>query len=165
MSVFQLSMQNGTILFRHVGYKTKKNLSLQHRFLITTYILNAMSKLFIRFTVIFVALYICSTYIASVFFEVDIWSAAYRVLFEIGISMCMTAQGRFHCRYLRWTMYGITAQDALVELDNFFDIFPADVIVIVPSLLIIAGLSTTLVLATIHYLKVRKIKKQWQSQH
>ena len=62
-------------------------------------------------------------------------------------------------------MYGITAQDALVELDNFFDIFPADVIVIVPSLLIIAGLSTTLVLATIHYLKVRKIKKQWQSQH
>lgn len=62
-------------------------------------------------------------------------------------------------------MYCITLSDILVSVDGIFDLLPYNFIVFVPVGLFILGLLIPLTLALIHYIKVRKQKKIWQSRN
>lgn len=120
-----------------------------------------MSKLFIRLTVVAVSLYMILCTVVAATIGVSVWSHAYTVLFEICVCLCMTAQGKYHCRFMRWTAYGICASDTLMSADELFDFMPRSAAIMVPVALIAVGLSTTTALAIRHYHKVRKIKRQW----
>ncbi|KWW29446.1 MAG: hypothetical protein AUK63_1357 [bacterium P3] len=124
-----------------------------------------MSKLLVRLTVVSVAIYLLCCYVAVMVWGIDIWSQLYYILFELCLCACMTAQGKYHCKYLRWTMYCITLSDILVSVDGIFDLLPYNFIVFVPVGLFILGLLIPLTLALIHYIKVRKQKKIWQSRN
>lgn len=123
-----------------------------------------MSRLLIRLTIVAVALYIVACYLASLLGGTDIWSQTYYLLFEICTCLCISKQGVYHCRYIKWTAYAIFLQDCLVTADVLFDFLPANYWVLAPPAIIVAGLATTLTLAIRHYIKVRKIKKIWRSK-
>ena len=124
-----------------------------------------MSKLFIRLTVVIVSLYIIACHVAALTIGINLWSYTYTVLFEICVCLCISEQGRYHCKYIKWTAYGITISDALVSTDELFDYLPYSVAVFVPIALIAAGLATTTALAVKHYIKVRKLKKKIANEY
>lgn len=119
-----------------------------------------MSKLIIRLTILIVALYMGLCHIIAILYAVNLWSHTYTVLFEICVCLCITAQGKYHCRYMMWTAYGICLSDALVSADELFDFIPCTMIVILPAVVIAIGLLTTITLAIIHYIKVLKLKRR-----
>lgn len=119
-----------------------------------------MSKLFVRITVLLVALYMLVCHIAAVMWQINLWHHIYTVLFEICVCLCITAQGKYHCKFIRWTAYAITLNDAIVSADELLDFMPYHMAIILPFILITIGLLTTTTLSVKHYLKVKKLKRR-----
>lgn len=124
-----------------------------------------MSKFTVRFTVIAVALYLILCYIIEMAVHINIWSQTYYLMFELCTCLCISKQGVYHCKFIKWTAYGILISDTIVCADNLFDIFYADFIVLVPPIIISIGLITTTTLAIKHFIKVKRLKKIWMVEH
>lgn len=121
-----------------------------------------MSRLVIRWTIILVSVYLTVTYLVSDIFAVDIWRQYYYLLFELCVCLCISKQGVYHCKYIKWTAYAILAQDTLVCSDAMFNYLPTSLMALVPPLIIAAGLTVTTTLSARHYFRINKIKRQWR---
>lgn len=124
-----------------------------------------MSKFFVRWTVILVAVYLIVCYLTTAIFRTDIWRQIYYLLFELCVCLCLTAQGAYHCKYIRWTAYGIFIEDCVATSDTFFDYIPDNILAVVSPTILTLGLAITTALAIRHYIKVRRIKKIWRVSH
>ena len=120
-----------------------------------------MSKLIVRLTIILTALYLVFCYMGAFVWQSDFWSPYYKLLFELYVCLCISKQGVYHCKYIKYTAYGILLSDTIVCIDNTYDFFPINFMVFVPAVIIAAGLCTTTTLAIRHYIKVRRFKKRW----
>lgn len=121
-----------------------------------------MSKFIVRFTVITVSVYLILCYLSEVVFGVNIWNQSYYLLFEFCLCLCISKQGVYHCRFIKYTAYGILASDTLVCTDNMLDIFPVNFMVLIPPAIIAGGLLTTTTLAIRHFIRVQRLKKIWK---
>lgn len=122
-----------------------------------------MSKFIVRITVILVAAYLLVCYFAATVFGVDIWSQWYYLLFELCLCLCISKQGVYHCRFIKWTAYAILIEEILAYLDVLFDFISVGVAAFLQPTIIIAGLVTTTVLAIRHYIKVKRLKRIWRT--
>lgn len=120
-----------------------------------------MSKLALRLSILVISLYMITCYIVALASGINIWSHTYTVLLELCLCICISAQGKYHCKYMKWTLYGITLADALTSLDELFDFVPYNWLAFSPAIIITIGLLTTTTLAIRHYHRVRKLKRQW----
>ena len=124
-----------------------------------------MSKLFIRLMVVFVALYMVTCYLVAAIFEVNIWCQFYYPMLWMVVCLCISKQGLYHCRYIKWTAYGLFVEELAASLDAMFDIIPDNVFAVMPPMAIMIGLTVTTTLAVQHYIKVKRIKKIWRVNH
>ena len=119
-----------------------------------------MGKLIIRLTIVLVAVYLLACYIAAIFFEVDIWCQAYYLLFELCVCLCISKQGVYHCKYIKWTAYAILIEDTIATAQVMFEFMPSLLIAILQPSIITAGILTTSTLAVRHYIQVKKLKRK-----
>jgi len=120
-----------------------------------------MSKLLIRITIILTAIFLLSCYIFAIF-GVDIWQSWYYLLFELCVCLCISKQGVYHCKFIKWTAYSIFVVEALAYIDVISNFLSAKAFLILMMSILTAGLATTTILAIRHYIKVRRLKKIWQ---
>ena len=118
-----------------------------------------MDKLLVRLFVVFTALYFVNTYIMS-WFGIECFSDAYIVLAEVAICIVMSSQGKYHCKYLRHTAYGLAASDCITRVDNAFDILSVDASIILPLSIVMSSVTISFVLALRHYYIVLKLKSK-----
>lgn len=97
-------------------------------------------------------------HIVNTVWQINLWEHFYTVLLELCVCINISAQGKYHCKYIRWTAYSILVNDIVVSTDNIFDYLPYTLAVIIPFSIITAGLLTTTILAIRHYIRVRRIK-------
>ena len=116
-----------------------------------------MDKLLVRLFVVFTALYLIHTYIMA-WFGVECFSDAYIVMAELSICVVMSSQGKYHCKYMKFTAYGLTASDSVTRIDNAFDILGVEASIILPLSLVMCSVTISFVLALRHYYRVLKIK-------
>lgn len=116
-----------------------------------------MDKLFVRLFVVSTALYLIYTYIMA-WFGVECFSDAYIVIAELAICVVMSYQGKYHCKYMKFTAYGLTASDSVTRIDNSFDILGVEASIILPLSLIMCSVTISFVLALRHYYRVLKLK-------
>ena len=116
-----------------------------------------MDKLFVRLFVVFTALYLIHTYIMA-WFGVECFSDSYIVMAELAICVVMSSQGKYHCKYMKFTAYGLTASDCITRIDNAFDILGVEASIILPLSLVMCSVTISFVLALRHYYRVLKIK-------
>lgn len=116
-----------------------------------------MDKMFVRLFVVFTALYLIRTYIIA-WFGVECFSDAYIVIAELAICVVMSSQGKYHCKYMKFTAYGLTASDSVTRIDNAFDILGVEASIILPLSLIMCSVTISFVLALRHYYRVLKLK-------
>ena len=120
-----------------------------------------MSKLLVRITVMLVAVYLIACYIAALF-GADIWCQWYYLLIELCVCLCVSKQGVYHCKYIKWTAYAILIVETLAYLDVLLDYLTAVAFIIIQTTILTAGIATTTTLAIRHYIKVRRLKKIWR---
>ena len=123
-----------------------------------------MSKFCIRILTLLISLYMVLCYLLNLLYGINIWSHTYTVLFEICVCLCISAQGVYHCKYIKWTAYGLTISDTIVSFDEIFDVFSYTIVTFIPLILTIIGLATTTILAIRHFVRVRKINRKWEQK-
>ena len=118
-----------------------------------------MDKLFVRLFVVFTALYLIHTYIMA-WFGVECFSDAYIVMAELAICVVMSSQGKYHCKYMKFTAYGLTSSDSVTRIDNAFDILGVEASIILPLSLVMCSVTISFVMALMHYYRVLKLKSK-----
>ena len=118
-----------------------------------------MDKLFVRLFVVFTALYLIHTYIMA-WFGVECFSDAYIVMAELAICVGMSSHGKYHCKYMRFTAYGLTASDSVTRIDNAYDILSVDAAIVLPLSIVMCSIFVSFVLALRHYYRVLKLKSK-----
>lgn len=118
-----------------------------------------MDKLFVRLFVVFTALYLIHTYIMA-WFGVECFSDAYIVMAELAICVVMSSHGKYHCKYMKFTAYGLTASDSVTRIDNAFDILGVEASIIFPLSIVMCSVTISFVLALRHYYRVLKLKSK-----
>ena len=118
-----------------------------------------MDKLLVRLFVVFTTLYFLCTYIMA-WYGVECFSDAYIVMAELAICVVMSSQGKYHCKYMRFTAYGLTASDSVTRIDNAFDILGVEASIIFPLSLVMCSVTISFVLALRHYYRVLKLKSK-----
>lgn len=121
-----------------------------------------MSKFAIRISILAISIYMIICYVSALAFDTNIWSHTYTVLIELCLCLCISAHGKYHCKYMKWTLYGVTAADALTSIDELFNIIPYNIIAFIPPAIISVGLLTTTTLAIRHFIRVQRLKKIWR---
>ena len=116
-----------------------------------------MDKLFVRLFVVFTALYLIHTYIMA-WLGLECFSDAYIVMAELAICVVMSSHGKYHCKYMKFTAYGLTASDSITRIDNAYDILSVDAAIVFPLSLIMCSVTISFVLALRHYYRVLKLK-------
>ena len=116
-----------------------------------------MDKLLVRLFVVFTALYFLCTYTMA-WYGVECFSDSYIVMAELAICVVMSTQGKYHCKYMRFTAYGLTASDSVTRIDNAFGILGVEASIILPLSLVMCSVTISFVLALRHYYMVLKIK-------
>ena len=109
-----------------------------------------MAKLAVRLFVVFTAVHFLHTYIMA-WFGVECFSDAYIVMAELAICVVMSSQGKYHCKYMRFTAYGLTASDSVTRIDNAFDILGVEASIILPLSIVMCSVTISFVLALRHY--------------
>ena len=118
-----------------------------------------MDKLFVRLFVVFTALYLIHTYIMA-WLGVECFSDAYIVMAELAICVVMSSHGKYHCKYMKFTAYGLTASDSVTRIDNAFDILGVEASIILPLSIVMCSVTISFVLALRHYYRVLKLKSK-----
>lgn len=118
-----------------------------------------MDKLFVRLFVVFTALYLIHTYIMA-WFGVECFSDAYIVMAELAICVVMSSHGKYHCKYMKFTAYGLTASDSVTRIDNAYDMLGVEASIILPLSLVMCSVTISFVLALRHYYRVLKLKSK-----
>lgn len=93
-------------------------------------------------------------------FGIDIWQSWYYLLFELCVCLCISKQGVYHCKFIKWTAYAILIVEALAYTDVISNFLSAEAFLILMMSVLSAGIATTTTLAVRHYIQVRKLKKE-----
>lgn len=119
-----------------------------------------MGKLLVRLIVIWVAIHFIFAGIVAQFYGVDILTGNHILLFE-GITVVYTFEhGKFHCRFMRWTMLSIFISELISRLDyslNFLTVDEHNYAVVV---ILLIGIGTSVTKALLHFNKVNNIKQK-----
>lgn len=118
-----------------------------------------MDKLLVRLFVVFTALYFLCTYIMA-WYGLECFSDEYIVMAELAICVVMSSHGKYHCKYMKFTAYGLTASDSVTRIDNAYDILSVDAAILLPFSLVMCSVTISFVLALRHYYRVLKLKSK-----
>lgn len=67
--------------------------------------------------------------------------------------------GKYHCRFIRWTALSILVCDTISHTDYYFDYIPVEWYNAMLLVVTISGLTTSCFLAIKHFYRVLKVKK------
>ena len=118
-----------------------------------------MYKLLVRLFVVFTTLYFLCTYIMA-WYGVECFSDAYIVMAELAICVVMSSHGKYQCKYMKFTAYGLTASDCITRIDNALGILGVEASIILPLSLVMCSVTISFVLALRHYYRVLKLKSK-----
>lgn len=125
-----------------------------------------MGKFLVRITIVFMALYLVLSYIIAQFFFIDILGNWYIVMFETCVVVYCFSEGKYHCKYLKYSALSLLVVDTLTRLDNTFNFLSVDAHNLIPIAILTLGIGTSITLALRHFYKVNQLRnkrnKQWK---
>ena len=119
-----------------------------------------MGKLLVRLTIVIVSVYFVLTYVVAQTIGVDIHSDWYTSLFALIIVVYAHSEGKYHCKFLKYSATAVFVCDALTRLDNSYNFLSVDAHNIIPIAILALGLGTSITLAIRHFYRVIKLNKQ-----
>ena len=119
-----------------------------------------MGKFLVRITIVGVAIYFILSFILAQFCGINIFSNFYIPMFELIAVVYCYSEGKYHCRFIKYTALGIFIGDTLTRLDFAFDIFSTTFHNMLPLTILVSCVAISLIKAIRHFHKVNKLKRQ-----
>lgn len=124
-----------------------------------------MGKFFVRCTVVFVSIYMLIAFLLANFCGVDILTQTYVLLFEVCVVIYCFCEGKYHCKYIRYTALSILLSDTITRLDYLFDFLSVEEHNLIPAFILAFGMLTSITLALRHFYLVMKLKNELRKQN
>jgi hypothetical protein len=118
-----------------------------------------MGKFIVRASIVIVAVYLIAAFLCAQLFGEDILYSFYCLPFELCVVVYAFSEGRYHCKYIKYTAVAILLADTLTHLDNVFDFLSIEAHNIIPIGIIVIGILIGIILAIKHYIRVIKLKR------
>lgn len=119
-----------------------------------------MGKFLVRITVIIVATFFVAQYVLAQLFGINIASNIYIPLFELCVVVYTFSEGKYHCKYMKYTALSILLADTLTRLDYIFDFMSVSAHNLIPIGILALGIGTSITKAIMHFVRVMKLKKK-----
>lgn len=119
-----------------------------------------MGKFLVRITIIGVALYFMLAYYMAQFHGVDILYNSYTLMFELCVVAYSFSEGKYHCRFAKWTMLSIFTSDIISHLDYYYNFISVGIYNYLLSFILFAGFGTSITLAIRHFYRVIKLNRR-----
>lgn len=123
-----------------------------------------MDRILVRFSVVYATIYFLHTYLMA-WFGVYTFNDLYIVLFEISLCVVMSSHGKYHCKYMKYTAYGVTTSDGITRADNVWDFIPCDYAIYIPATIVGIGITTSFLMSLRHFYKVKQLKRRKDELH
>lgn len=117
-----------------------------------------LCKFLVRLTIILTSLYFIVVFSIALLFEETFHNDMYVVLLELCLAVFTSVQGNYHCKYARYTAWGIFSSDSVTRLDGAYNFVPVGNTAIVSSVILGLAIITSVFLAIRHFIKVKKLK-------
>lgn len=119
-----------------------------------------MGKFLVRITVLITTFYFLFCYYYAQFEGVDIMDDWYSILFLAIIVIYCYSEGRYHCRHLKHLSLALLLCDILTRLDNCINFLTIYEHNLIPIVILVLGLGTSVFSALHHFHKVTKLKQK-----
>lgn len=119
-----------------------------------------MGKFLVRITVIIVATFVVAQYVLAQLFGINIASNIYIPLFELCVVVYTFSEGKYHCKYMKYTALSILLADTLTRLDYMFDFMSVSAHNLIPIGILALGIGTSITKAIMHFVRVMKLKNK-----
>lgn len=117
-----------------------------------------MGKGLVRIFVILVAIYFIVSYLVGQILGLNIFNSLYILLFELIVVVYCYSEGQYHCRFMKYTALAILISDTLTRLDYMFNFLSVTAHNVIPLIIMVIGITTSLTKAFKHFHRVNKIK-------
>lgn len=118
-----------------------------------------MGKFVVRASIVLTAIYFVVSLLFAQLLGVDILMPYYIPLFELCVVIYAFSEGKYHCRYIKYTALSLLLADTLTQLDNAFDFLTIEAHNLIPVAMITIGIFVGVFLAIKHYIRVLKLKR------
>lgn len=112
----------------------------------------------VRITIVFVSIYFILAYLTAQFLGIDILDYSYSILFEICTVVFCFSQGKYHCRYIRWTALSLLLCDIITTTNFWFNYLSTTAHNLIPIAIMALGIGTSITLAFRHFYEVIKLQ-------
>lgn len=119
-----------------------------------------MGKLLVRLTIVIVSVYFVLTYLVAQTMGIDIHSDWYASLFALIIVVYAHSEGKYHCKFLKYSATSLFVCDMLTRLDNAYNFLSVDAHNLIPIAILAIGLGTSITLAIRHFYRVIKLNRR-----
>lgn len=117
-----------------------------------------MGKFLVRLTIALVAIYFVVVFIIGQAFGINAYDNIYILLFELCVVVYTFSEGKYHCKYMKYTALSILLADTLTRLDYMFDFMSITAHNLIPIGILAVGIGTSITKAFIHFYRVLKLK-------
>lgn len=117
-----------------------------------------MGKFLVRLTIALVAIYFVIVFIIGQAFGINAYDNIYILLFELCVVVYTFSEGKYHCKYMKYTALSILLADTLTRLDYMFDFMSVTAHNLIPIGILAVGIGTSITKAFIHFYRVLKLK-------
>lgn len=119
-----------------------------------------MGKFLVRITIALTAAYMIVAACIAQLAGIDILLPYYYTLFELCVVMYCFSEGKYHCKYMKYTALSVFASDIITHLDNAFDFLSVGGHNFVPIVIIFLGISASFTMAIRHFILVSRLNRR-----
>lgn len=118
-----------------------------------------MNKFIVRFTIFYCAIYFIYV-LAYAWNGINVFDDSYKLLLEYCLFVLAKEHPKYHCKFARFLALSLFVTELITYLDNCYSIIPPSIgTLAVLSIIWVLGISSTIILAILHFRRVRRIKK------
>lgn len=119
-----------------------------------------MGKFLVRLTIVLVAIYLTLTLLLAQFAGIDILMPYYYILFEVCAVVYCFSEGKYHCKYMKYTALSVLISDIVTHMDNAMDFLSVEGHNFIPIVIIFLGISASATMAIRHFILVLRLKRR-----
>lgn len=124
-----------------------------------------LCKFLVRFSIFFISFYFIIVYLIALLYRSYFHNDIYIMLLELCLAVFTSVQGNYHCKYARYTAWGIFFSDSITRIDEALNFIPVSNTAIVSSFLLFSSILISSYLAIRHFIRSYKINKLKKSRY
>lgn len=119
-----------------------------------------MGKFLVRITITLVSVYFVIAFLCAHFLHVDILHDYHILPFELITVVYCFSEGKYHCKYLKFSALSILLSETISRTDNTFNYLSVDAHNLIPVFILALGVGTSITLAIRHFIQVIRLNNE-----